>query len=250
MINTVIRDLISKLVRKTGYTLYRGIPQYDMEKEFIDIFEKCKKFTITSIEGMYSLYKAVEYVVIHKIPGSIVECGVFKGGTAMLCAYTLKNLNVLQNKIYLYDTYEGMSEPNIKDKTHFGESARKKWDDLRDVKVNKMFYASLDEAKNNLYTTGYPRDNLIFVKGKVEDTIPEIIPENIALLRLDTDFYESTYHELLNLYPRLSKNGVIIIDDYGYWKGAREATDKYFSENNVKILLNRIDATGRIGVKI
>jgi len=90
---------------------------------------------------------------------------------------------------------------------------------------------------------------LIFIQGKVEDTLPKITPEKISLLRLDTDWYESTYQELLHLFPKLSKGGTIIIDDYGHWKGAREAVDDYFKEKGIKILLNRIDEIGVIGIK-
>ena len=88
-----------------------------------------------------------------------------------------------------------------------------------------------------------------FVKGKVEDTIPKNTPEKIALLRLDTDWYESTYHELTHLFPLLSKHGVLIIDDYGHWQGARKAVDQYFGENNIQILLNRMDYSGRMAIK-
>jgi O-methyltransferase len=83
----------------------------------------------------------------------------------------------------------------------------------------------------------------------VEDTIPASVPEQIALLRLDTDWYESTKCELEILFPRLVKGGVIIIDDYGCWQGARKAVDEYFNKNNIAILLNRMDDTGRIGIK-
>jgi O-methyltransferase len=88
------------------------------------------------------------------------------------------------------------------------------------------------------------------VKGKVEDTVPKNAPEKIALLRLDTDWYESTRRELVHLFPRLVPGGVLIIDDYGHWQGARKAVDEYIAGNQVKILLNRVDYTGRIGVKI
>ena len=89
-----------------------------------------------------------------------------------------------------------------------------------------------------------------FIKGKVENTLPEYAPKQIALLRLDTDWYESTKHELIHLFPRLVSGGVLIIDDYGYWIGAKKAVDEYFSQTKTKILLNRIDQTGRIAVKI
>jgi len=98
-------------------------------------------------------------------------------------------------------------------------------------------------------STGYPEDQVIFIKGRVEDTIPQTVPEQIALLRLDTDWYESTYHELIHLYPRLVNRGILILDDYGYWQGARKAVDTYFQENKVGMYLHRVDESARIGVK-
>jgi O-methyltransferase len=86
--------------------------------------------------------------------------------------------------------------------------------------------------------------------GKVEDTFPKDTPDKIAILRLDTDWYESTRHELIHLYPKLSIGGVLIIDDYGHWEGARKAVDEYINDNTLRILLNRIDYTGRIAVKM
>jgi len=115
---------------------------------------------------------------------------------------------------------------------------------------NEWCYSPLEEVQKNLYSTNYPKEKITFIKGKVEETIPNIIPEKISILRLDTDWYESTYHELMHLFPRLSKGGVLIIDDYGHWKGSREAVDKYLKENEISMLLNRIDYTGRIGVKV
>lgn len=99
-----------------------------------------------------------------------------------------------------------------------------------------------------MLSTGYPETNIVFVKGKVENTIPEIVPEKIALLRLDTDWYESTRYGLTHLFPLITKNGILIIDDYGYWAGSKKAVDEYFSDK--PILLNRIDSCGRIGIKI
>ncbi|HYM86681.1 MAG TPA: TylF/MycF/NovP-related O-methyltransferase, partial [Pseudoxanthomonas sp.] len=74
-------------------------------------------------------------------------------------------------------------------------------------------------------------------------------PECIALLRLDTDWYESTRHEMIHLFPRLCVGGVLILDDYGHWLGARRAVDEYLGEHNVPLFLQRIDYTGRYAVK-
>ncbi len=221
----------------------------DMDNEFVKIYIQCKEKTMTSIERMFSLYKAIEHIIKHNIPGDIVECGVWKGGSMMLAALTLIKMNEIGRKIYLYDTYEGMSEPTLHDiRSSDNYKAQIKWYQLKKSNL-KWDYASLEEVKKNMYSTKYPKENLMFIKGKIEDTIPEIIPEKISILRLDTDWYESTYHELIHLFPKLVKYGILILDDYGHWKGAKEATEKYFKEKNIKIFLNRIDKTGRITLK-
>lgn len=222
----------------------------DMDVNFGPIYATTKPFTMTSVERMYSMYEAVKYVTNSNIGGDIVECGVWKGGSSMVAALTMKKLRDMKRKIYLYDTYAGMSEPTNLDVPTTGiSSVRDIWLRNQSNGVNLWCYSSLNEVKANLYSTGYPINKLVFVAGDVEQTIPKVMPKKISLLRLDTDWYKSTHHELKYLFPRLSRGGVLIIDDYGHWKGARLAVDKYIKENKIKILLSRIDYTGRIGVK-
>jgi len=249
---------IEKLIRRTliiaGYEvfsrLFDKLIRVDMvEEEFADILKQCKPFTLTSVERMYALYQATKYIIDHDIPGDFVECGVWRGGSSMLMAYTLKKMNAMSRKIYCYDTYAGAVKPGARDVDFKNVSGEKLWSAF-ETENSKLCFVTLDEVQRNLFSTGYPENNFVFVKGKVEDTIPGTIPEKISLLRLDTDWYESTYHEFLHLFPRLSAHGALIIDDYGYWKGSREATDTYFRENKIKILLNRIDYSGRIGIKV
>jgi hypothetical protein len=230
------------VVNLAGYEVTQVIPP-DMDSDFLAIYRRCKKYTVTSIERMFALHEASKYVARNNIAGDIVECGVWRGGSSMLCAVTLKLMQETQRKLYLYDTYSGMTEPTEKDVNYKGEKAVK-------GEFNEWCAIPLEDVTSAMLSTGYPYHRLVFVKGRVEDTIPRNIPDRIALLRLDTDFYESTYHEMVHLFPRLSVGGVLIIDDYGHFKGAREAVDKYLQENNVKILLNRIDYTGRIGIKV
>lgn len=243
--NAVLSLLGYQIVNSHNRTLY------DLDEAFYDGYRKCYKYTMTSIQRLYSLYKATEYVVNFNIPGDIVECGVWRGGSCMLTTITLSKMGNTQKRIYLYDTYEGMAQPTDKD-IEVGNNlmAWKTWKQHQKETFNKWCYSPIEEVQVNLISTGYPQDKLVFVKGKVEETIPKIMPDKISILRLDTDWYESTYHELCHLFPRLSKFGVIIIDDYGFWKGVREATDKYFAENKIKMLLNRIDECGRIGIKV
>ncbi|MFI5134368.1 MAG: TylF/MycF/NovP-related O-methyltransferase [Chitinophagales bacterium] len=245
-----MKNLIKKILARYGYkiaiTSKRGYPDFD--EQFWDIYWRAKDFSLTTIERMYALYQATNYVVANNIEGAIVECGVWKGGSVMISAATLKMLNA-QREIYLYDTFEGMSEPTEKDVTFRDESAYKNWDKIKSSNSIILCYSTLDEVKKNVLSSGYSSEKFHFIKGKVEDTIPLNIPDNISILRLDTDWYASTYHELKHLFSRVVKNGVIIIDDYGYWKGAREAVDQFFKEINLKPLLHRIDHTGRIIIK-
>lgn len=221
----------------------------DLSPEILATIARCQPFTMTSFERLAALCEAVEYIVANNIPGAFVECGVWRGGSSMAAALTFLRLGRTDVDFHLFDTYEGMSDPTERDvEAGSGASARVLLKNARrDQSV--WAYAPLEDVQRNLHATDYPRDRIIFVKGKVEETIPEQAPETIALLRLDTDWYESTKHELINLFPRLSPGGILIIDDYGHWAGARQAVDEYIEDNRLRILLHRIDYTGRIGVK-
>lgn len=239
-------------LREKGYGV---IPpeQYlsDMEKEFQTIWKEVHLYTMTSVERGYSLFKAVEYIVKNDIAGNLVECGVWKGGSCMLIAKTLKLFGDSNRKIYLYDTYEGMPKPTEEDVISWtGRSVLEKWEeDKKGTKDNFGSWAvGLEEVKTNVLGTGYPMNKFVFVPGDVAHTLKDIKPDKISLLRLDTDWYASTVEELETLYPLLVEKGVLIIDDYGHFDGARKAVDEYFE--NCPIFLSRIDYTGRIGVKL
>jgi hypothetical protein len=255
--NSLARAPIQRLANLFGYTIVPTSPSSDnddpiMDEEISEIFEKCRKYTMTSKERVYALRNAVEYIASSKIPGDFVECGVWRGGSAMVIAYSLLEMHEANRKIYLYDTFTGMAKPSeedylIADKDIFAES---KWKKEQKEDHVAWAFSPLTEVKNNILSTGYPEDKLVFVRGKVEDTIPKTMPSKIALLRLDTDWYESTKHELTHLFPILVQNGVLLIDDYGHWAGSKKATDEYFSVNKIPILLHRVDYTARIGIKL
>lgn len=213
------------------------------------IINSCKNFTMTSQERLLSVIESVRYIIKNNIPGDIVECGVWKGGSSMAAILTLSSLNHFDKKIYLYDTFEGMTQPTDIDMDINGEKAREILA-RSDYKTSCVWAVSkFDEVFENIKNINYPLDKIIFVKGSVESTIPQTIPKSISLLRLDTDWYESTFHELKYLYPLVSRNGIIIIDDYGHWRGSKIATDEYFENNEFSPFLNRIDYTGRLIVK-
>ena len=247
--------LIRKLFNKSGYDITRIHKEKTWPVDFEDwhkiIIQKAEPFTMTSRERMYGLIEAVKYIVHHNIEGDVVECGVWRGGSMLATAEALEHFNSTSRNLYLYDTYEGMPPPTDDDVSYADEKAEKMLKNEKDKEDSHIWAtSSLERVKQTLSLSNYPSNLVHYIKGKVEDTIPGTIPQRIALLRLDTDWYESTKHELIHLYPRLVKGGVLIIDDYGFWKGARKAVDEYFRENNVQILLNRMDDTGRIAVKM
>jgi len=246
--NKYIRKVIIPLIRKCGYDLIEYHPTNYDELTF-NIFDSVKDYTMTGIERVNAVVEAVKYVEKNKISGVMIECGVWKGGSTMTMALTLKMLNSETRELYLYDTFSGMNAPTDDDILYDGTLAEKKFSETKLSESTSTWCAwPLDKVRENVFSTGYPKEKFHFIKGTVENTIPENLPKEISLLRLDTDWYESTKHELTHLFPLLSPNGVIIIDDYGHWGGAKKAVDEYISENNLVLLLNRIDYTGRIGI--
>jgi hypothetical protein len=253
------RDLL-KLIRQTLNRLGVDVIRYkdekstlnipiDFQKKTISIINKVSQYTYTSPERIHALSEAVRYVSKYNIPGSIVECGVWKGGSAMAAMYTLIELGIQNRDFYLYDTYEGMPKPTDCDISINGENATYLFEKNK-LEGKEWVYSSLDEVKTNILSTGYDQNRIQFIQGKVEDTLIHTMPDSISILRLDTDWYESTMAEMKYLFPRLSKGGVLIIDDYGHWKGAQKAIDEYIEECSIQIHLSRIDYTGRLAIKL
>ena len=252
----LLTRLPKALLRSVGYDLVRstgsGAPSArsieDLPKEEQAIVSRVMPFTMTSVDRIASLLNAVRHITERKIPGDIAECGVWRGGSMMTVALALLAQGDTSRSLYLYDTFEGMSPPSEHDKLSDGSLA----EDLlkRDLQGTGIWcYAGLDDVRQNLYLTGYPENKIHFIKGKVEDTIPRTLPGDLALLRLDTDWYESTKHELTHLFPLLDLHGIMIIDDYGAWQGARKAVDEFMREQKRTDFLHRIDSTGRMLVR-
>jgi O-methyltransferase len=219
------------------------------------IVERALPYTMTSVQRLESVVQAVRYCEARGVPGAFAECGVWRGGSVLAMILTLQELGLDDRDIHLYDTFEGMTRPSEIDTSVVEGAALDTWERARQAEQTpwaEMFAPDVfDEGavRETLLATGYPEERIHMVKGRVEDTIPAEAPRRLALLRLDTDWYESTRHELLHLYPHLASGGVLIIDDYGHWEGARRAVDEYFDEHAPPVLLNRIDYTGRIAVK-
>ncbi len=220
----------------------------DLSAEDVGIIAFARPYTMTTNERIIALIEAVRHLTRNGISGAIAECGVWKGGSMMAAARTLLAAGDASRELYLYDTFEGMSEPTEADKSFDERPAR---DQLAETPPNEGIwcYSSFDEVRANLASTGYPMDKIRFVKGRIEETVPANNPPELALLRLDTDWYESTRHELEHLFPLLKPGGILIIDDYGHWQGARRAVDEFLAAAPEKYFLHRIDYSGRLLVK-
>jgi predicted O-methyltransferase YrrM len=245
-VNTVLHRFDLHLTRHG----YRHKPFID--KAFWGIHEKWHSKTMIPWQGCYDAYSAAKYVAQSGIEGDIVECGVWKGGSSIIMAETLGAYGCADKSIYMYDTFSGMTEPDSRDVSFQSHNeAHLTWKKRQNDTHNAWAYAGLEEVRDNVGRADCSFEKFIFVKGDVCQTIPEVVPEKISILRLDTDWYKSTYHEMLHLFPRLSIGGVLIVDDYGTYSGARDAVDDYLKEWKVPIHLASNHRYGAaVGVKV
>jgi len=202
---------------------------------FIEIV---KPYTMTSIERITELYNSLEYIRINNLKGDIVECGVWKGGNILGIIEYLHFYKISKN-VWLYDTFQGMTQPEDVDVDLNNKMAK----DMLDIPV-VLAFSPIDEVKQNIFKSNFNKDLIKIIIGDVSETLldKQNIPNTICLLRLDTDWYKSTKDELTYLYPKLINGGVLIVDDYGHWKGSKMAVDEYFYNKN--ITFDVIDYTG------
>jgi O-methyltransferase len=260
ILKTEVGTMLKALIRKTLETRGKIIMAKadlnnriaDIPKETLFIYHQVQPFTMSSLERVAGLVDATRYVIEANIPGSLVECGVWRGGSSMCIALTQLRTSRTPREMYLFDTFEGMPDASDADVDYLDRVAsqmlaRERLLSLDERKQSLILaYSPLDEVQRNMEATRYPSQLIHFVKGRVEETIPSRAPTNIALLRLDTDWYESSRHELVHLWPRVSPGGIVILDDYGHWRGCRRATDEYFGEIGLRVMLHRLDYAGRV----
>jgi len=216
------------------------------------IVEQALPFSLTGVARLQALVDAVRHVVRAPVRGDLAECGVWRGGSILAMILTLQDEGVTDRDIHLYDTFEGMTPPTAADTSAVHPPALEMWQESSGRPWPELFAPDVfneETVRETVLSTGYPEERVHLVRGPVEETLPEHAPEALALLRLDTDWYESTRHELRHLYPRLATGGLLIVDDYGEWEGCRRAVDEYLAEQPAAVFLARIDHTGRIAVK-
>jgi hypothetical protein len=231
---------------KTVYAIFPDIEDHRQrgsfpdlpDEEFWQVVDRARPYTMLSIEALFELYQAVRYVAASRIEGDLVECGCFMGGAVFSAAEWAQRFGMADRRFLLYDTFCGFPEGTAPETDLHGN-------------LVKMYPHPhyLAVARDLIARSSWPQDRFVFVEGDVALTLKETRPERIALLRLDTDVYASTRVELEELYPLLSPGGVLIIDDYGQFRGARRATDEFLARQRPAPLLHRVSSGVRSGIK-
>jgi len=246
------RYAVVKIFQMLGYEIRPIVSELmpvEYQKEDDLIWERVKNETMTSFYNFWFLLKSVDYLVENRIRGSFVECGVWRGGSAMAMSMRLVQHNSLLVDIYLFDTYSGMVTPsNFDIEAHSGKAASFLMQKAADDSL-LLAHASVKTVEKNMDDTRYPKNKIHYIVGDVLETLATTDIQEIALLRLDTDWYESTLAELRNLLPRLVKGGICIIDDYGHWEGSRKAVDEFFKSSDFKPLMFHVDYTCRAFIR-
>ena len=195
----------------------------------------CYADTMIGLKRLDNIEYCVGEILKDTIPGDFIETGVWRGGATIFMKALLKVSNITDRIVWVADSFEGLPKPN----------EEKYAADKGDKHYNKTALAiSKEQVANNFKKYGLLDDNVKFLKGWFKDTLPTAPIQNLALVRLDGDMYESTMDGLVNLYPKLSKGGFIIIDDWGAVKGCKQAVNDYRKEHGITGEIVTIDWTG------
>ncbi len=251
MIN-LIKNIINKLITSTGYSLINSnqkiVELNNNDKKLLDLIQN---YSMTTQIRIFTLLQSLRHLKNKKIDGDYVECGVWKGGNIILFKKFIEDEDEnSKKKIFAFDTYEGMTEPDKNDydlSSNITANILLKADKAK--KTNTWGICDLESVKKNIQTCVNSTENIKFIKGPVESTLNDTsnLPNKISLLRLDTDWYSSTKKELDVLYDRVTPGGIVIIDDYGHWGGAKKAVDEFFL--NKYVWMHYVDYACRLIVK-
>ena len=204
--------------------------------EFARLYRLVRPYTMSSNARLRGLYSAVRHAILNNTLGDVVECGTARGGSAALMGLTLSRLGA-RRTLWVFDTFEGLPPPTLDDPDF--ETAKLYTGECR---------GELDEVAALFGRLGI-LSNSRFIKGLFQETLPTCAIEKIAVLHIDGDWYESVRVCLDHLYERVSPGGIIQIDDYGHWAGARKAVDEFLSQRAIDAPLRRLDYTGRQFIK-
>lgn len=211
---------------------------------------RARRYTMTTPRRCNHLWDVCAEILARNVPGDFVECGVWRGGSAGIMGLALQRSSA-NRTLHLFDSFEGLPEPTGEDGAYASEYSGNRASGAL-VSVSQC-QASLSEVQEFLLgRLKLPRTSVQFHVGWFQNTIPQVAPGlgPIAVLRLDGDWYDSTRVCLEHLYPLLSRNGVIILDDYYAWEGCAKATEQYRKNFAITAPIKRIDQDAAFWEKI
>src|SRR5579871_3514014 len=202
-------------------------------------YQQSSAVSMLPLVRLDNLEQAIRDVVGRGVPGDFIETGVWRGGATIFMRAMLRVLGVNDRSVWVADSFEGLPEPDAERFPREAESYRS----AAMTTYYKHLAVGLDEVKRNFAAYGQLDDQVKFLKGWFKDTLPGAPVERLAILRLDGDYYESTWDALTNLYGRLSTGGYVIVDDYGEdaWTYCRRAVDDFRREHAITDALVRVD---------
>ena len=229
-------------------------PPVEFDPEDVEIADYILANDLTGVSAhrLYATINACKHAVAANLPGDFVECGVWKGGNTIAAKLTFERLGS-DKRVILFDTFAGMTAPTAADvEVSGGGAAADQFETVKTEAGSDWCFCPLETVRENFTAAGVDMAGVQFVEGDVLKTLRDAanLPDQISVLRLDTDWYESTLAELEVLYPRLTAGGVLLIDDYGHCDGARRAVEEYFSAGRARPYLQFTHYTGRAGVKV
>lgn len=208
------------------------------DPEFQELLRIIRPYTMLSELRLYSLFSLTKTLCLQNLPGNIVECGVAGGGSTALMAAVMKRYSKQPRWLYACDSFEGMPPPTAEDKHNGIPAEVTGW--------GTGTCAAPETSVREICTQLGVINRVKLIKGYFQDTLPKM--QNhigmIALLHIDGDWYESTQTILQNLYERVVNQGVIQVDDYGYWDGCRQAVHEFETQRQIKFEIKPIDNTG------
>lgn len=261
----MLNKWIQKIVRKLGYQ--KRPTKEDRNASYrlphaaaiAEDFPKVQHFSMLSYLKLATLYEQVIYLDAQAISGALVECGVWKGGSVGMMALANLRFGKERRKIHLFDAFDDICEPDPKVdgiqamediEQLLGEPAPTYSGQLTPIKGiydSRGGHGTIAECRSLLvYQIGYDESAIAFHKGWFQNTLPEQVEQidQIAMLRLDADWYESTKVCLEYLYDKVVPGGFVIIDDYGRYDGCKKAVDEFLEKRNIKTFLHFADYQG------
>jgi O-methyltransferase len=251
----IMKRLINRISRSCGVTISRVPPtglviDHHLQGAVEAAYSMVRPFTMLSRPRLSILFEFVQYVNACAVPGAIVECGVWKGGAVGMMANACQHFGDIRD-LHLFDAFDDICEP---DSRMDGERAvreaggidhaKGRLEPLTGVYDRRGGHGTVDACKRLIEgATHYPSNKVRFHQGWFQNTMAEGVPDvrQIAILRIDADWYASTKICLDTLYDRVSTGGVVIVDDYGGYDGCRKAVDEFLRSRELKVFRNHVD---------